>query len=254
MPAEVPIDVTASLPRILWLLWLQSWSEAPPIARACLESWRRLNPGWEVRALDGSALERHVSAQAFARIAAVPKEPEAYADQIRIELLHLHGGVWADATAMCAQPLDEWLPQRMGTGFFAFARPTQDRMIASWFLAASVPCNIAAKWRASVAGYWTGREARHDYFWFHGLFGALYEEDAGFRSDWDATPWLPARHAFHFVPEDARLTAPPTPSDLAALAAPPSPVFKLTHKLAQSPAPDSLLQALCDFGYGAATR
>jgi len=215
-----------------------------------LNSWRRLNPGWEIRALDGSVLDQHLSAQAFARIAAAPKEPEAFADQIRIELLHSHGGVWADATTMCAQPLDEWLPQRMRSGFFAFERPTPDRMIASWFLAASVPCGIVARWRASVAGYWTGRDSRHDYFWFHSLFGALYEEDASFRSEWDATPSLPARHAFHFGPEDDRLTSAATPDDIAALASPPSPVFKLTHKLSKSTESNSLLQLLCDFGSG----
>src|SRR5690606_23656915 len=112
--------------KVLWLLWLQGWDEAPPVARACLESWRRLNPGWDVRALDGTAIERYVGPRAFARIAAVPKEPEAFSDQIRIELLYRHGGVWTDATAMCARPLDDWLPERMSTGFFAFARPTPD--------------------------------------------------------------------------------------------------------------------------------
>jgi hypothetical protein len=204
-----------------------------------------------VRAIDGSMVERHVSPSAFARIAAVPKEPEAFADQIRIELLHAHGGVWADATAMCALPLDDWLPQRMESGFFAFERPTPDRMIASWFLAASASCNIVAKWRASVAGYWVGREARHEYFWFHKLFEALYEEDPTFRSDWDATRRLPARHALHFAPEDRRLTSTATPADFAALASPPSPVFKLTHKLSESAGADSLLELLCAFGSGA---
>jgi hypothetical protein len=203
-----------------------------------------------VRAIDGSMLARYLSPEVFARIAAVPKEPEAFADQIRIELLHAHGGVWADATAMCARPLDDWLPERMGTGFFAFERPTPDRLIASWFLAASVPCNIVAKWRASVAGYWTGREARHEYFWFHQLFAALFEEDQSFRSDWQATPSLPAWHAFHFGPEDSRLTSAATPDYVAALASPPSPVFKLTHKLSASAGSGSLLQLLCDFGCG----
>jgi len=250
--SESRFSVTASLPKVLWLLWLQGWSEAPPVARASLASWRRLNPAWEVRAIDGTELARYVSPEAFARIAAVPKEPEAFSDQIRIETLHSHGGVWADATTICAKPLDEWLPERMGSGFFAFERPTQDRMIASWFLAASVPCNIVSKWRASVAGYWTGRESRHDYFWFQELFGALYEEDRSFRSDWQATPSLPARHAFHFGPEDSRLTSPATPDDVAALASPPSPVFKLTHKLTRSAGPDSLLRLLCDFGSGVA--
>lgn len=210
-----------------------------------------MNPQWEVRAIDGIGLAEYLSPAIYEQIAAVPKEPEAFADQIRIELLHAHGGVWADATAMCAIPLDRWLPERMRRGFFAFERPTPDRLIASWFLAAAVPCNIVAKWRASVAAYWRGRDYRDEYFWFHQLFGALYERDESFRADWHATPALPARHAFHFGPEDARLMSPATPEHVAALASPPSPVFKLTHKLAAQPASDSLLRVLCDFGSGA---
>jgi hypothetical protein len=209
-----------------------------------------LNPEWEVRAVDGPGVAEYLRAETFARIAAVPKEPEAFSDQIRVELLHEHGGVWADATAMCATPLEDWLPQRMRSGFFAFERPTADRMVASWFLAASVPCNIVAKWRASVAAYWAGRQYRDDYFWFHRLFGALYEEDETFRADWDSTPSLPARHAFHFGPEDSRLTSAATPDDVAALASPPSPVLKLTHKISRDAGPRSLLQLLCDFGAG----
>ena len=78
--------------------------------------------------------------------------------------------------------------------------------------------------------------------------------DEAFRAEWDATPSLPAWHAFHFAPEDPRLTSPPTPSHVAALAAPPSPVFKLTHKLSQHAGADSLLQLLCDFGHGGRAR
>lgn len=191
-----------------------------------------------------------MSPRTFDEIAALPKEPEAFADQIRIELLSAHGGVWADATAMCAKPLDDWLPERMASGFFAFERPVPERMIASWFLAAAVGCNVVAKWRERVAAYWAARRYRDDYFWFHNLFSALYAEDESFRRDWNATPALPARHAFHFGPEDSRLMQAPTPEYIAALAMPPSPVFKLTHKLSKSPGPSSLLQLLCDFGRG----
>jgi hypothetical protein len=222
------------------------------VAQACLASWRRLNPDWEIRAIDGPGAAEYLDARTFEQIAAVPKEPEAFSDQIRIELLHAHGGVWADATAMCAIPLERWLPQRMPAGFFAFERPTPDRMIASWFLAASKASNIVAQWRAGVVAYWAGRQFRDDYFWFHQLFAAAYDNDERFRADWHATPALPAWHAFHFAPEDSRLTAPATPNHAAALAAPPSPVFKLTHKLSRPAGPDSLLRLLCDFGRGIA--
>jgi hypothetical protein len=34
---------------------------------------------------------------------------QAKSDIIRLHLLAQHGGVWADATVLCLQPLDHWL-------------------------------------------------------------------------------------------------------------------------------------------------
>lgn len=243
-----------SLPRIVWTFWLQGWGVAPETAQACVVSWRRLNPGWDVRAIDESTLPAFLAPSVIERLTATRKEPEALSDQIRIELLHAHGGVWVDATAMCAKPLDEWLPQRMRSGFFAFERPGPDRMIASWFLAASRPSYIASKWRDSAAEYWADRNERDNYFWFHQLFAQLYAQDETFRCDWDLTPALPARHEFHFSPNDTRLTARATAAHIDALSAPPSPVFKLTHKLSQTVEGNSLMEVLRAFGRGEPTR
>lgn len=242
-----------SLPRIVWTLWLQGWDNAPETARACLTSWRRQNPGWDVRAIDGSTVSAFLPPSIVERLTATPREPEALSDQIRIELLHAHGGVWSDATAMCAKPLDAWLPQRMRSGFFAFERPGPDRMIATWFLAASRPNNIVNKWRDSATAYWAGREARDSYFWFHELFARLYNEDESFRNDWHLTPALPANHRFHFSPNDPRLIATATPGYIGALGAAPPPVLKLTHKLPTIIAPNSLVDLLRAFGRGEPT-
>lgn len=240
------------MPKVIWTLWLQGWDNAPEIARACLTSWRRLNPDWKINALDQHTLEALLPP--IAPLSNFPKttELEALSDIVRIELLSRYGGVWADATAMCARPLDEWLPSRMATGFFAFDRPGPDRMLASWFLAAAPDNYIIERWKNRVSEYWSGRASRDHYFWFHKLFASQHESDSRFRALWNETPALPAKHAFHFSPDDKRLIQRATPDYVEALHAPPSPVFKLTHKLHPPLEDGSLLEVLSRFARGEA--
>ena len=176
------------------------------------------------------------------------KEPEALSDQIRLELLNHHGGVWADATAMCATPLDDWLEDRMTNGFFAFSRPGQDRMISTWFLASHTGGYIVKRWRDAACAYWLGRNARDNYFWVHKLFEQVYEHDPKFRIIWEKTPQISAAHRFHFGPDSPELCG-PAPDDLDDhLRAPPAPVFKLTHKFERHPDRETLFERLCNFG------
>lgn len=245
-------DAMGELPRTLWTLWLQGWDVAPETAQACLASWRRLNPEWEVRALDRASLSSVIGTEALSRILR-PKSDQAMSDEIRIELLHAHGGVWTDATAMCAQPLEQWLPARMATGFFAFDRPVSDRPLASWFLAAKRNSEIVSAWRQRVVEYWNAPHAE-DYFWFHNLFAELCIQDKRVRTLWNTTPTLPAKHPFHFGPNSSDLFSPPTQAHIEALAHPPSPVFKLTHKLDQPWPRNALIETLHAFGRGERTQ
>lgn len=237
------------LPKIIWILWLQGWDVAPPVAHASLASWRGRNPDWHVNALDLQALSQFIPASDLERIIGTDKEPEAASDQIRIELLHRYGGVWADATTICARSLDDWLHDAMASGFFAFSRPGPDRMLSSWFLAAEKGSYVVEVWRAAVIRYWFGRLVRDDYFWFHKLFATAYEDDDAFRVLWDAVPEFPASNPFHFGPNSSALLAPPTSYYNQTLSNPPTPVFKLTHKFSAPYGPNSLMNVLCSFGH-----
>jgi hypothetical protein len=235
-------------PKNIWMLWLQGWETAPETVQACAESWRRRNPGWRLQTLDRASLAQHLDPADTDLFRAASGPPEALSDRIRIALLLRHGGVWADGTALCVRPLDGWLPAHLGSGFFAFERPVPDRMIASWFLAATQGSVIVQQWHDAVRAYWAQRTECDDYFWFHELFAHCYAKDTLFREAWDSTPKLPAMHRFHFGPDDPRLTSPPTREDLTALEYPPSPVLKLTYKLAEPAIANSLIGALRAFG------
>lgn len=232
-------------PRVIWMLWLQGWDKAPPVARAARNSWQGRNPGWRVQALDRVQLSRFLPAEILEAIFAAPKPPEALSDQIRLELLHRYGGVWADATTLCLRPLDQWLPAAMPHGFFAFDRPGPDRMIASWFLAAEKGSVIVGRWRDAAWRYWQGRTEPDQYFWVHNLFAQVYGMYPGVRALWDGTPKITAQHPLHFGPDARELHQPPTAEIRAALDARGIRVAKLTHKFTAPPGGDSTLALLC---------
>jgi hypothetical protein len=234
-------------PKVIWILWLQGWDNAPAIAQASRASWTNRNPGWCVQALDRSCLTRFLPAADVARMLELDQPAEALSDMIRLELLDRYGGVWADATTNCARPLDDWLAQAMPQGFAALSRPGPDRMISTWFLAAEKGSEIVERWRAATHAYWQDRKERGSYFWVHELFAECHAEESGFRRLWDACPTIPAANPFHFGPAALRLKEAPQDGIEAALADPPVPVFKLTHKFASTPGPGSLFARLCAF-------
>jgi hypothetical protein len=237
------------LPKIIWMAWFQGWEKAPEVAQASVASWRRLNPGWRVHALNLIDLRQFLPDADLQRITTSEIPAEALSDLVRLELLHRYGGVWADATTLCAEPLDDWLPAKMNSGFFAFERPGPNRMLSTWFLAAEVGSYIVETWRAAAIEYWDGRDTRDDYFWSHTLFAERYHADPFFRSDWDRTPKHSAAHNYHFSPNSPTLLEPATKVRQDILN-PPEPVIKLTHKLSAPYDDQSLMAAFCRLGRG----
>lgn len=237
----------------VWTLWLQGWDAAPPVARASRTSWQVRNPDLEIRALDGTTWQDHVPHEDAARITRAP-DPVVLSELLRLELLFHHGGVWADATTLCALPLADWLPERIAEGFVAFARPGPDRPLSTWFLAARPADPTIAAWRASAIAYWIDRDVPERYFWMHDRFAELLEQDPGVADRWARTAApssAPADHRFHFAPGAPRLAAPAMPEDLDALARGDlPPVLKLTHKGVDACGEGSLLDALLRFGVG----
>ncbi|MBU3077194.1 capsular polysaccharide synthesis protein [Sphingomonas quercus] len=138
------------IPKIVWIFWAQGESAAPPLVRRCIRSWQERNPGWDVRVLTSETVGD------YADISDVPKGLALYmhADLLRLRLLAHHGGVWADATAFCHRPLDDWMPLLGGqTGFFVFGGPWHDRWIDNWFIAANPDSPLIQAWAAGYTRY-----------------------------------------------------------------------------------------------------
>jgi hypothetical protein len=108
-PAQPRVAGGAAVPpKTVWLLWLSGWHGAavPWLVLQVAHSWRFHNPGWHVELVSADNLHE------FVRIPYIHQphiKEQAKSDIIRLHLLAQHGGVWADATVLCLQPLDHWL-------------------------------------------------------------------------------------------------------------------------------------------------
>lgn len=215
------------------MLWLQGWDDAPQLVKACVRTWERHNPGWQVRLLTAADLPQILDGDpALAAVAAKKLPPEAFSNLVRLGLLLRYGGVWADATTYCLKPLDSWIDEAVSAGFFGFANPGPDRMLSSWFMAAKPNQTILSIWQKYCVDYWNAHDERHIYFWFHGyLFRKAYEENKYFRDIWDISPQISANGPHYFLPYNYKLLEKFSDKEWGRLLDSQNPLVKMTHKM-----------------------
>jgi hypothetical protein len=171
--------------KTIYIFWFQGFENSPEIISKCIESWKYYNPDWSIILIDNNNLNDYIN---LIDISQKDINPTALSDIIRITLLKIYGGLWVDATTFCNQSLNEWLPDYIGEGFFAFDRPAHDRLLSSWFLYSEKNNYIVDNWFQSTMDYYKRNNEPHTYFWFHHLFGELYNTDSSFKDAWDRVP------------------------------------------------------------------
>lgn len=183
----------------IFMLWFQGWQQAPKIVKQCALSWQRHNPDWQVVRLDSQTLQgwsrwkRHIP-----NIESKTLTKQAASDLIRLDLLSQYGGIWADATCYCTQPLDDWLALGSEDPFFAFRCHKNPDKISSWFLAADPESQILQHWHRSAIDYWQTKSKADNYYWVHNLFHKIVRESP-LQQYWQSVPSLTneAPHFFH---------------------------------------------------------
>ena len=179
--------------KIIFIYWAQKFIKAPTVIKKCLLSWKLKNPTWKIIELDDDNLSEYINIEEeISDIENKNITKTAYSDIIRIFLLAKYGGCWCDATTFCNQSLDIWLNKNIKTGFFGFDKPGEDRLLSSWFLYAEKNNYIIKKWKEKTILYWKNHNKAHTYYWFHYLFGDLYNSDNKFKELWDSTPKISA--------------------------------------------------------------
>ena len=147
------------IPKIVWMYWDSGVDAAPEIVRVCVESWKRLNPDWEVRVLSDTTRRNWVDPENLVpRYGELPIQKRA--NLLRKLLLATYGGVWADATVLCAKPLSTWLPMAPAEGFLLFDNKAPDRYICNWFIGATPNSPFMLEWFKRNAEYFRGKNLR----------------------------------------------------------------------------------------------
>ena len=167
----------------IWILWLQGWDKAPWLQRQVLESWRVQNPGWNIHQVTYTNLPQYLDDVDYIYDKNKTISPQAMSDIIRISLLNKHGGVWADATMLCLQPLDNWVHEAVShSGFWMYCNNTGGP--ASWFIVSEAHSYIIGEWKKACDVYWTEHNSTNNYYWMDALFNGLHERNNEFRAVW----------------------------------------------------------------------
>lgn len=146
--------------RIVWFYWSQGWAEAPWFVKRNYLSWVVRNPEWKVVFLDDSNIEKYSDALNIVKRNRYRISVTGFSDILRLDLLTHRGGAWVDATLICMNPLETWLPQATEpSGFFSFRSGCLDRDLATWHVAARSHNYLVTKWLELAKWYW----GEHDF-------------------------------------------------------------------------------------------
>lgn len=172
---------TSGPPKIIWILWFQGWENAPWLSKKVADSWKNMNPGWDVRLIDEKSCPVPIYGDT----------PQARSDVVRLELMNKYGGVWADSTMLCMQPLDSWVWKEFNNsqGIWMYhgmdkQQPAKCEGPASWFIVAKPGNYMSKKWVEACREYWKNRTTNDNYFWMDGLWYEIYEKDQTFKKEW----------------------------------------------------------------------
>ena len=182
----------------IFICWFQGFDNAPEIVKNCLKSWYHYNPDWNIIQIDDNSLKKYINLSNHIDISKKNISMAHLSDIIRVLLLNKHGGVWVDATTFCNKPLNNWLPQNIKEGFFAFNKPGPDRMISNWFLYANKQNHIINKWKNATLNYYKKHDKANTYFIHHYLFERLYNNNEQFKKIWNSVPKLSA-NKIHYL-------------------------------------------------------
>lgn len=179
--------VESELPKIIWILWLQGWDNAPYLAQKARESWEKHNSGWEIKLV---SLEDFSNGE-IPYLNLIPTN-QAKSDAIRLYLLSTYGGVWADSSLICMRPLDDWLPEMIApSSLWMYHGRGQncENMGCSWFMSSKTNSYSMKQWKKSCDEYWSdGKTEPHTYLWMDDLWEKMYESDEKVRDEWSKVP------------------------------------------------------------------
>ncbi|CAE7333560.1 HPCAL1 [Symbiodinium sp. CCMP2592] len=152
----------AELPRVVWSFWDKGIQDLSEFRQLCIETWRSMNPAWDIKVLDLKSVWVYLHPHDL------PREwQDMYvtfqSDAVRLALLGRYGGIWVDPATICLRPFDTWLCKSLhrgprGIAAFYFAswgtevgRSTE--YVENWVLAARRSHPMILRWKELFNSY-----------------------------------------------------------------------------------------------------
>ena len=108
--ASPPEPAQPPLPRLIWAYWHAG--ALPEVAQACMASWRRHAPEWEVRLLNAQSVRAWLDEGADFPPITWSRLPAHQSDMFGLALVRRYGGLYMDATMLLSRPL-QWVEERL---------------------------------------------------------------------------------------------------------------------------------------------
>jgi len=174
---EIPVVVNDGGERI-FALWLQGEDAAPPLVRACYRSVRH-NCAQPLVVLDERTLGNYIDlpGEIMDNYRSGRMLNAHFADVVRVELLHNHGGYWIDSTCFVTAPIPGEITAADFFVFMAGERINPENMIQNCFIRARKGDFLLAAWRRMLVDYWTREDGAFTYFMHHYMFQSLVRRD-----------------------------------------------------------------------------
>lgn len=140
----------STVPRKVWSYWHDD--QPPLVVRLCIDNWKALNPGYEVRLLSARTVADFLPdvPASLSRLGAAKQS-----DWIRLALLERHGGIWLDSSIILTTSLDWMIERQQATGAeyvgFHLDRYASSRtrpLVDSWCMAAPIGSPFISAWLA----------------------------------------------------------------------------------------------------------
>lgn len=174
----------------IWVFWWQGIDDAPSRVKACISSIRRNSYGRQVVVITQSNVHEYTSLPdyIFNKLADGNITLTHFSDILRFNLLHLHGGIWMDATLYVAKLLDS---TRYSGSFFTcsgYSDPTffnvSDGKWTGFFIGGCKNEPLFAFMNQFFLDYWKHNDRLIDYFLIDYALEYAYDHEIGSLRSW----------------------------------------------------------------------
>ena len=141
----------SDIPKILWTYWVEE--DHPEIVKSCIASWRKYNPDYDIRILNKKTVKNWVPTLDLDSLK-MNDGPARESDFVRLSVLPIYGGIWADASIMMNRSMDyirdiqrEKKCELVGYYLDSFTSRPEYPVLESWFFACVPNSEFVKKWR-----------------------------------------------------------------------------------------------------------